>query len=196
MITAYDPAWPETFAAQAAVLRKVAPGAVSDVHHVGSTSVPGLSAAPVIDMFLSLKRTLEEDEIAEIEKLGFTYKGDAGIPGCQYFVRESEPAATIYAFLALHAAGHAMRHFRDHLIARPEELAGYDAAKRKLEAEHAGDPAAYAQARDRLLLEYDKKAAMWAAQEERRRHEANLHKRMAEDDDEDEGEGGEGLREA
>ncbi len=185
MISAYDSTWPETFAAQAAILRKVAPGAVSDVHHVGSTSIPGLSAHPVIDMFLSLKRALDDEEVAAIEALGFEFKGDAGIPGGQHFVRTTAPAATIYAFLALHPAGHAMRHFRDHLIARPEAMAEFEAAKHRLEAEHAGDAVAYERARDALLLEYDKKAAMWAAQEERRRHEENLHRRAEPDDDDD-----------
>ena len=181
MIVAYDPRWPETFAAQAAVLRETVRDAVSDVHHVGSTSVPGLSAEPVIDIFLSLKRPLEDEDIAKIVALGFDYRGDAGIPGGFHFVRDD---ATVYAFLALHPAGHAMRHFRDHLIARPEELAQFDAAKRRLEAER-GDAKAYERARDELLLEYDKKAAMWAAQEERRRHEEALHRRAAADDDEE-----------
>lgn len=182
MITTYDPAWPETFAAQAAVLRTALPDAVSDVHHVGSTSVPGLSAEPVIDMFLMLKRPMEDEEIATVVALGFEHRGDAGIPGGQHFVRSD---ATIYAFVAVHPAGHAMRHFRDHLIARPEAMAEFDAAKRKLEADLRSDAAAYARGRDALLLEYDKKAAMWAAQEERRRHEEALHRRDSADDDEE-----------
>lgn len=187
MITAYDSAWPETFAAHAAVLKAAVRNAVSDVHHVGSTSVPGLSAEPVIDIFLSLKRELDDEEIAEIVKLGFEHRGDAGIPGGYYFVR---PDVTVYAFMALHPAGHAMRHFRDHLIAKPEAMTEFDAAKRALETEHRGNAAAYAQARDVLLLEYDKKAAMWAAQEERRRHEEGLHRRASADDDDEEEEGG------
>ena len=188
MIVAYDPRWPETFAAQAQVLRAAVPSAVSDVHHVGGTSVPGLSAEPVIDIFLMLKRPLEDEDIAKIEALGFEYKGNAGIPDGFFFTRGD---ATIYAFHAVHPAGHAMRHFRDHLIAKPEEIPVLDAAKRRIEAEHAGDPAGYARAKDALLLEYDKKAAMWAAQEERKRHEASLHKHF--DDDDAEGEEGEGL---
>ena len=180
MIVAYDPSWPETFAAQAAVLRSAVKDAVSDVHHVGSTSVPGLSAEPVIDIFLSLKRPLEDEDIAKIVALGFDYRGDAGIPGGFYFVRDD---VTVYAFMAVHPAGHAMRHFRDHLIAKPDVLAEFDAAKRRLEAERGADVAAYTRAREALLLEYDKKAAMWAAQEERRRHEEALHRRAADDDD-------------
>jgi len=182
VIVAYDPQWPETFAAQAAVLREAVNDAVSDVQHVGSTSVPGLSAEPVIDILLSLKRPLEDEEIAKIVDLGFEYRGDAGIAGGFYFVRQD---ATIYAFTAVHPANHAMRHFRDHLIAKPEELAEFDVKKRHLESLRS-DAAAYTRARDALLLEYDKKAAMWAAQEERRRHEEALHRRAADDEEDDE----------
>jgi GrpB-like predicted nucleotidyltransferase (UPF0157 family) len=186
MIVAYDPRWPETFAAQAEVLKAAIPDAVSDVHHVGSTAVPGLSARPVIDIFLMLKRPLEKEDIAKIVALGFEHKGDGGIPEGYYFVRDD---VTIYAFMAVHPAGHAMRHFRDHLIAKPDQLAEYDADKRRLEAEHGDDAVAYQRARDRLLLEYDKRAAMWAAQEERKRHEAALHRHFDDDDEDEEGEG-------
>jgi GrpB-like predicted nucleotidyltransferase (UPF0157 family) len=186
MIVAYNSQWPEAFIAQAEALRAAIPDAVSDVHHIGSTSVPGLSARPIIDIFLMLKRELDDEDIAKIVALGFEHRGDAGIPGGYFFDRGD---VTVYAFMAVHPAGHAMRHFRDHLIAKPEELAEYDAAKRRVEAEHGADPAAYERARDRLLLEYDKRAAMWAAQEERKRHEAALHRHFDEDGEEEEGEG-------
>jgi GrpB-like predicted nucleotidyltransferase (UPF0157 family) len=184
-ITAYDERWPELFSEQAAILRKAAPVAISDVQHVGSTSVPGLAARPVIDILLSLKRPLEDEEIAAIEALGFRFDGDAGIPGCQHFVRAEEPAATIFGFMAVHPAAHALRHFRDHLKTKPEARAEYEAAKREAERQHGHDLEAYERARDALLLEYDKRAAMWAAQEERRRHEENLHKRNRSDEDEE-----------
>jgi len=189
-ITEYDPTWPETFAAQAELLRGAAPAAISNVHHVGSTAVPGLSARPVVDILIDLKRPLDEGEIKAFKALGFEFKGDMGIPACQHFVRSEEPPVTIYAFPAVVSAGMAMRHFRNHLIARPEAMAEFDAAKRRVEAEHSADAAAFERAHDALLLEYDKKAAMWAAAEERRKHEEALHRPAgaADDDDDDDGE--------
>jgi GrpB-like predicted nucleotidyltransferase (UPF0157 family) len=47
----YDPEWPRQFAAEAALLEPVlAPWLDGGIHHIGSTSVPGLTAKPVIDM--------------------------------------------------------------------------------------------------------------------------------------------------
>jgi GrpB-like predicted nucleotidyltransferase (UPF0157 family) len=181
LIQTYDPRWPALFDEQAAALRRAVPAAFSDVQHVGSTSVPGLAAEPVVDILLSLKRPLEEDEVAAIEALGYRFTGDAGVPGCQHFARESAPAATVYAFTALHPAGHAMRHFRNYLLVTPQARAEFETAKLVVEALRDSDPAAYAAAREALLLEYDKRAAMWAAQEERRRHEEALHKRQLDD---------------
>lgn len=47
----YDPAWPQQFADEASLLEQVlAPWLVGKVEHVGSTSVPGLAAKPILDM--------------------------------------------------------------------------------------------------------------------------------------------------
>ena len=47
----YDPQWPRQYAEEAAVLERVlSPWLVGRVEHVGSTSVPGLAAKPILDM--------------------------------------------------------------------------------------------------------------------------------------------------
>ncbi len=60
----YDPLWVTRFDEEASVLRKVlAPWLVDDIHHVGSTSIPGMAAKPVIDMIAGV-RDLEEARAA------------------------------------------------------------------------------------------------------------------------------------
>jgi GrpB-like predicted nucleotidyltransferase (UPF0157 family) len=50
IIVDYDPAWPGQYAAEQHLLaERLGPGAIT-IHHVGSTSVPGLAAKPVIDI--------------------------------------------------------------------------------------------------------------------------------------------------
>ena len=50
-IARYDPAWPEQFSAEAAKLTELlAPWLAMPVEHIGSTSVPGLAAKPILDM--------------------------------------------------------------------------------------------------------------------------------------------------
>ncbi len=48
------------------------------IEHVGSTSIPGLSSKPVLDLLIILKdKALLSKAISLLESIGFTYKGDA-----------------------------------------------------------------------------------------------------------------------
>ena len=50
MIVPPDPRWPEMFAAESAAIESALDGRlVGGVHHVGSTSIPGMPAKPIID---------------------------------------------------------------------------------------------------------------------------------------------------
>jgi GrpB-like predicted nucleotidyltransferase (UPF0157 family) len=54
-IVAHDPAWPERFKAEKALLdRVIGEWATGGIHHVGSTAVPGLAAKPVIDILVGV----------------------------------------------------------------------------------------------------------------------------------------------
>jgi GrpB-like predicted nucleotidyltransferase (UPF0157 family) len=80
-ILPYDDAWPgqfETVAALIAPSLSVLPGVA--VEHVGSTSVPGLAAKPVIDVDVVVDRGLESDAIVAMSSAGFECIGDLGIP--------------------------------------------------------------------------------------------------------------------
>ena len=46
----YDPRWPAEYEREAALLMAVLDGMLAELEHVGSTSVPGLAAKPVIDI--------------------------------------------------------------------------------------------------------------------------------------------------
>ena len=61
VIAPYDPAWPVVFAAEAARLRRALGDLALRIEHVGSTSVPGLAAKPVIDIQVSVA-SLERPE--------------------------------------------------------------------------------------------------------------------------------------
>lgn len=72
----YDPEWVIRFEAEAALLRlALAPWLADDIHHVGSTSIPGMWAKPVIDMIAGV-RDLDESRVAfePLSKLGYGYR--------------------------------------------------------------------------------------------------------------------------
>ncbi|MFG1990031.1 GrpB family protein [Actinoplanes sp. NPDC048988] len=56
MIVDYDPGWPGQAAAAIAELRPVLAGVVTEIEHIGSTSVPGMAAKPTIDQLTDRAR--------------------------------------------------------------------------------------------------------------------------------------------
>jgi GrpB-like predicted nucleotidyltransferase (UPF0157 family) len=60
VIVDYDPQWAELFEREAVRIRAVLAERVLRIEHVGSTSVPGLPAKPVIDMVLVVTDSADE----------------------------------------------------------------------------------------------------------------------------------------
>lgn len=130
----YDPVWARTFERYSAVLRAACGSGLLGIEHIGSTSVPGLAAKPVIDIgAYAADAEACLALVPAIESAGWTYKPDAGVPGCWYF-NSKRPDGVHLAHLHLypvdHADGWRQRRFRDYLIAHPEALARYAALKR------------------------------------------------------------------
>lgn len=87
VVVPYDPRWPEEFEAIRADLARALEGvAVKSIEHVGSTSIPGLPAKPVIDIDIIVDRPTVA---AAIEALtawgGYEYRGELGIPDRHFF---------------------------------------------------------------------------------------------------------------
>jgi GrpB-like predicted nucleotidyltransferase (UPF0157 family) len=64
LIVDYDPRWPELFAREAERIRRVLGSRALRIEHVGSTSVPGLAAKPIIDLLLVVADSANEDAYA------------------------------------------------------------------------------------------------------------------------------------
>jgi len=68
----YDPRWPALFDREAARIRAVLGAAAVRVEHVGSTSVPGLAAKPIIDMLLAVPDSADEPAyVPALEDAGY-----------------------------------------------------------------------------------------------------------------------------
>jgi GrpB-like predicted nucleotidyltransferase (UPF0157 family) len=72
VVVDYDPTWPTLFEREAERIRTVLGDRVLRIEHVGSTSVPGLAAKPVIDILLVLTDTSDEPAyIPDLEGAGY-----------------------------------------------------------------------------------------------------------------------------
>lgn len=129
MVVPYDADWPLRFEAERAELERVlAPWLEGAIHHVGSTSVPGLAAKPIVDMVAGV-RDLEEARAAfePLRALGYDY-------------REHRPEAHLFQKPGSHAlhltepGSDVWRErlaFRDALRADPALVAEYAEWKRR-----------------------------------------------------------------
>jgi len=86
VVSPYDPAWPAEFARIRDWLRPHVCDLALDIVHVGSTSVPGLAAKPIIDFTIVMESYAAFPAIkARLEALGYTHEGDRGIPTREVF---------------------------------------------------------------------------------------------------------------
>lgn len=88
LIQDYQKKWAFDFQTIKAVLLEALSGVPVGIEHVGSTSVPGLAAKPIIDIDMVFKRREDFEEIkAKLETLGYFHNGDQGIPDREVFKR-------------------------------------------------------------------------------------------------------------
>ena len=131
-IVAYRPAWPEVFTFEAAAILEACRLWVTEVHHIGSTSVPGLAAKPVLDM-MPVAANPEDGATAvpKMTALGYRYRGENGIPGRFYLDRivDGRTVAHVHMFPAGHPEVWRHLAFRDHLRAHPEVARVYERLK-------------------------------------------------------------------
>src|SRR6185312_8041776 len=91
IVTDYDPRWPIWFEELARVYRRALGALVVTVEHVGSTSVPGLAAKPILDIDIVIpSRAVLPDVVAGLAALGYRHQGDRGIPGRDSFARDGD----------------------------------------------------------------------------------------------------------
>ena len=146
VIVEYDPRWPALFAQIAARVRAAfAGGPLIGIEHVGSTSVPGLSAKPVIDIDVVIPSRADlPDATARLAALGYVHQGDGGIPTREAF-REPPGTPRHNLYVCAGDSPELRRHlaFRDWLRAHPEDARRYGRLKRDLAARHGADRDAY-----------------------------------------------------
>lgn len=85
-VVPYDNKWPLLFAEEESILKKILGKNCVDIHHIGSTSVPGLAAKPVIDILVVVSMINQVDTInALMLERGYKAQGENGMPFRRFF---------------------------------------------------------------------------------------------------------------
>ncbi len=133
VIEDYDPAWGDRFAATSSALHDCLNELIIEVEHVGSTSVPGLAAKPIIDIDLILADTADESGyVPALEKLG--YRLVLREPWWHGHRMLVSLAGDVNLHVWPQGAPEPVRHrlFRDWLRSHPEDRELYASTKRRL----------------------------------------------------------------
>jgi len=150
----WDPSWVMTAAALQAELRSKLPaGSLQQLEHIGSTSVQGLAAKPVIDLMAS---TIDLDRFAAaatgyLGRLDYL-PAETGMTGRLFYRRAPGGTPTVHLHIVPAEAWSTQneRILRDFLVAHPDAVRRYGALKLRLAAT-IDDPLEYTRAKTALI---------------------------------------------
>jgi putative glutamine amidotransferase len=143
-----DPDWPERFEAEAGRIRAAVPAdLVVSIDHVGSTSVAGLAAKPVIDIEMAVTSMVPVERYRDpLLALGYGHNLDPWNDDHEFFaIKEVDPYGGVNLHVCKSGSRWEQRHlaFRDWLRAHPDDAAAYGRLKRELADAHPRDIVAY-----------------------------------------------------
>ncbi|MGA3147153.1 MAG: GNAT family N-acetyltransferase [Acidimicrobiales bacterium] len=151
----YSRDWPAQFAELEARLRAALRGLSVEIEHVGSTSVPGLVAKPMIDIDVVVPKAADVPVAVErLERAGYRAKGTRGVPGREAF--DQPPGGPVHAlYVVVTGSKPHLDHvlLRDLLRRRPDLAARYESVKRANADRLPADRLGYTDAKADLITE-------------------------------------------
>jgi GrpB-like predicted nucleotidyltransferase (UPF0157 family) len=131
----YDPAWPSLFTRLAKQIHEALGDAILLLEHVGSTSVPGLSAKPIIDMVMEVADSSDESSyVKPLEEKGYTLRIREPDWYEHRLLKPPEVEGNLHVFSAGCEEIERMLLFRDWLRIHADDRLLYEETKRELAA--------------------------------------------------------------
>ncbi len=167
-LTEYDPSWPKIFEAYAKQVRNILGDNLIEIHHFGSTSIPGMFGKPNIDMYALVASFPQlREKIPQLKAAGFASRGDYSNIGEEYFTIDNpdgERVASLHIFEGDDGVLEDYRNFRDYLTQNNDAKNRYIALKRDLYARYRDDYPAYDAGKKQLIDQLKAEANAWAKQ--------------------------------
>ena len=162
----HSPRWAEMARAETARLREVMGGVILSVHHIGSTSIPGIMAKPIIDLVpVATDLGTLDASVPHVASLGYECLGEFGLPGRRYCRRDDAMTGKRLYQLHFYATGspEIVRHvaFADFLRAHPAIAAEYEAEKVRAAARHPNSTYDYNDAKNDWIKRVEQVALCW-----------------------------------
>ena len=162
-VSTYKEQWALMFEAEAEQLRGILGLQLIDIYHIGSTSISGLKAKPIIDIMPVVRDIELVDEYNQsMREIGYEPKGENGIVGRRYFEKGGDNR-THHVHIYEIGSPEIERHlaFRDFLMTHPARVVEYGELKGHLAQQFPYDIESYINGKERLVSEIDRKALQW-----------------------------------
>ncbi|HDR3891835.1 MULTISPECIES: GrpB family protein [Bacillus] len=163
VVVPHENHWSEKFQMEAERLKTAMPETVK-IHHIGSTSVPGLAAKPIIDIIMEVESIERVDRWNErFIELGYIVKGENGISGRRFFIHGTEEKRLYHLHVFEKGNPEIVRHlaFRDYMMAHCEEAEAYATLKKELAEKYTYDGTLYTEGKNEFVRNVDEKAKEW-----------------------------------
>jgi GrpB-like predicted nucleotidyltransferase (UPF0157 family) len=165
-LVAHSPDWAAQARVESQRLAHAIGNTLLTVHHIGSTSIPGIKAKPTIDLLplVSSLSALDRRE-KSVTALGYEWVGEFGLSGRRFLrlTRDGKRLFNVHWYEISNAD--VIRHlaFRDFLRTHPDEAKEYEVQKERACALHPDDVLAYNDAKNDWIKSTERTAIAWYA---------------------------------
>ena len=157
----YDPEWPSKYVRERDYITEILKENCISIYHIGSTSVPGLAAKPIIDI-MAVVRSLEKvDTVAEkFSEIGYEYLGEFGITGRRYLRKGGDERTHQIHIFQADDWNNIGRHlaFRDYMHTHEKERNEYAKIKKDLAQKFPYDIDGYCDGKENFVREMEERA--------------------------------------
>ncbi|MCG3140126.1 MAG: hypothetical protein HDKAJFGB_01124 [Anaerolineae bacterium] len=165
VVLPYDPQWAVQFKAEREMILSAFDELRAEVEHIGSTSVVGLAAKPILDLAIIVESA--EDALRAITplvRMGYTCFGEAEVAGRVYFDRRAFEPCHIHLYVRGNPEIERHFGFRDYLRAHRDAAQEYAELKYALAEKFRNDRPAYTEAKTPFIREIEARARAERAQ--------------------------------
>lgn len=157
----YDPLWAKKYKEESVSIKDILADNGMAIYHIGSTSVPGLAAKPIIDIMVAVRSLEKVDCAAEaFSKIGYEYLGEFGIEGRRYLRKGGDERTHQIHIFQMDDWNNIGRHlaFRNYMRTHEKERTEYAKLKIELARKFPYDIDGYCDGKESFVLQMEKLA--------------------------------------
>ncbi|WP_435166223.1 GrpB family protein [Paenibacillus glycanilyticus] len=162
-IEEYKDEWPFKYQGEQSKIKEIMTDKAIAIEHIGSTSVQGLGAKPIIDFMVGVNDLKEVEEFIEpLAKIGYEHVYHKEFPNRRFFRRGEWRAGTHHLHIYVHGSEEWNNNilFRDYLRTHPDVLKQYNQLKKEFAEKNHHDRVAYTNAKHPFIIDVIQKAKL------------------------------------